>query len=89
MSSKTNEDDVKHDPHPKKRTKTNIGKHWSNILQNTQKTPKIPQNAPKMSKTNVKNVKKLRKIVQIWTNVNVNIYVNVNIWTNINVIDAT
>ena len=34
VTPKGNEDEDEHDPHPKKQTKTNIGKHWQNILQN-------------------------------------------------------
>ena len=70
----------------RRRTLANIGQIYSKIPKNT---PKISQNAPKTSKTNVKNIKKQRKIVQIWVNINVNVYVNVNVWTNVNVIDAT
>ena len=85
VTPKRNEDEDKHDPYPKKRTKTNVGKHWPNILQNTQKYPKNTQKCPKNAQNERKKRKKRRKIVIIWTNVNVNVKVNVNVWTNVNV----
>ena len=85
MTPKRNEDKDEHDPHPKKRTKTNVGKLWPNILQNTQKYPKNTQKCPKNAQNERKKRKKQRKIVIIWTNVNVNVKVNVNVWTNVNV----
>ena len=84
-----NEDDVKHDPHPKKRTKTNIGKHWSNILQNTQKYPKNTPKCPKNVQNERKKRKKRRKIVKIWTNVDVNDVTRPGSKSNVDVIDAT
>ena len=85
----SNEDEDKHDPVPKKRTKTNDGKHWPNILQNTQKYPKNTQKCPKNVQNERKKRKKRRKIVKIWTNVDVNDVTRPGSKSNVDVIDAT
>ena len=89
MTPKRNKDEDEHDPHPKKQTKTNVGKHWPNILQNTQKYPKNTPKCPKNIQNERKKRKKQRKIVQIWTNVNINDATRPGSKTNVNVIDAT
>ena len=89
MTPKQNTDKDKYDPHPKKLMKTKVGKHWPNILQNSQKYPKNTPKCPKNIQNERKKRKKRRKIVQIWTNVNVNDATRPGSKTNVNVIDAT